>query len=248
MTDRNKIIRFCEDYLKVKDFHEDCCNGLQVEGTKEIEKIVLGVSWSQKLIQAAIKKNAQMIMVHHGLFFDQIDNPPKIGGYIANRLKLLMVNNINLIGFHLPLDTHPIIGNNISLCRLFGVKSVKPFDVGFVGEINKEISFKKFQYLVDSKLGIRSSSIAAGNNFVKRVGVISGGASPEFKLAKALGADTYITGDIRESVVEAINESEINFICAGHYNTEKLGIQNLGKLLAKKFRIKTEFVDIPCDI
>lgn len=248
MSDRNKIIAFCKDYLKVDKFEDYCTNGLQVEGKKEINKIVTGVTFSEKLIKEAIKKKADMIIVHHGLFGDQIGKQPVIKGFIAGRLKLLLSKDINLAGYHLPLDAHPLIGNNAGLCRLLGIRNLKPFDVGFIGVLSRPMEFRQFVSLVDKKLQTKSYAISAGKKFIKSVGVISGGSSPDFKKAAELGADTYIAGDIRESVVEAINEIGINFINAGHYNTEKLGIQNLGNLIAKKFKVKVEFIDIPCEI
>ena len=138
---RNKIIKFCEDYLKVKDFTDYCVNGLQIEGAEKIDKIVVGVSFSKKLIEATVKAEAQMLIVHHGLFGKLINQPPQIKGFVKNRLKLLLENDINLCGFHLPLDAHPIIGNNISLCKLLGVIGTKPFDLGFIGSLKNEINF-----------------------------------------------------------------------------------------------------------
>lgn len=245
---RNKIVEFCEDYLKVKDFTDYCVNGLQVEGAEEVNKIVTGVSISKQLIKSAINKKAQMIIVHHGIFGNQVGKPPKFTGYLKNRLKLILENNINLCGFHLPLDAHPAIGNNISLCKLLGVIKIKPFNVGFIGELKKETDFKNFSDLIDKKLNTQSCVIAAGPKKIKRIAVISGGSSPDFKSAAELGADTYLCGDIREEVVRAVEEIGVNFINAGHYNTEKLGIQNLGNLLARKFGVKVEFVDVPCDV
>ena len=244
----NKIVKFCEDYLKVADFKDYCVNGLQVEGAQKVGKIITGVSLSEKLIKIAIKEKAAMIIVHHGIFGKQIDSPPMIKGVVRNRLKLLLQNNINLCGFHLPLDAHPVIGNNISLCKLFNIQRTKPFYVGFIGELKQAMKFSDFVKSVNSKLGTNSYIIPAGPKMIKKIGIISGGASPEFKQAVELGVDIYLCGDVREEVVEAINEAKINFINAGHYNTEKLGIQNLGSLIAKKFKIKVKFIDIPCDI
>lgn len=249
-----KIVKFCEDYLKVKDFEDYCVNGLQVEGAEKVSKIITGVSLSQKLIEAAIKKNAKMIMVHHGIFGNQISKPPRIKGVIRNRLKLLLENNINLCGFHLPLDAHPVIGNNISLIKLLKLKKTDVIncpdygEIGFVGEYKDAMKFEDFYNLICDELETQPYVIPAGLKKVKRVGIISGGASPDFKQAVELGADAYLCGDVREEVVRAVEEAKINFINAGHYNTEKLGIQNLGELIAKKFKIKVEFVDIPCDI
>ena len=245
---RSKIVKFCEDYLNVKDFTDYCVNGLQVEGAEKIDKIVVGVSFSKKLIEATIKAKAQMLIVHHGLFGKLMNQPPQIKGFVKNRLKLLLENNINLCGFHLPLDAHMTIGNNASLCELLGVGKIKPFYVGFIGDLENQMPFSQFARLVEKKLATKIYSIAAGPKTVKKIGVVSGGAASEFILAAELGADVYLCGDIKESVVEAVKESQINFINAGHYNTERLGIQNLGNLLAKKFKVKVEFIDVPCEI
>jgi len=254
MIERNKIVKFCEDYLKVKNFTDYCHNGLQVEGAEKIAKIVTGVSLSEALIREAIKTRAEMIIVHHGLFSKSLSQPPEINGYVKNRLKLLLENNINLCGFHLPLDAHPVIGNNISLAKLLGLINPRLFDdkqygeIGFIGELKQSLEFKKFVKLVNDKLETKSYAIAAGKKIVKKAVIVSGGASSDFKIAAELGADVFLCGDISESVVEAVKETKINFINAGHYNTEKLGIINLGKLVEKKFKIKVEFIDIPCEI
>jgi dinuclear metal center YbgI/SA1388 family protein len=247
-VDRNKIVGFCEEYLKVKDFHDYCVNGLQVEGVESVEKIVTGVSLSKKLIEAAIAKKAQMLLVHHGIFKDLIGDPPTVKGYIKNRLKLILENNISLLGFHLPLDAHPIIGNNICLCRLLGVKNTKPLDVGYIGELSGTKDFKILVKEVDKKLNVKSFALAFGPKKIKKIAIISGGASPDFEIAKEAGADVFICGDMREQIPSASEEVGISIINAGHYNTEKLGIENLGKLIAKKFKVSAEFVDVPNEI
>jgi dinuclear metal center YbgI/SA1388 family protein len=247
-VDRDKIIKFCEEYLKVKDFQDQCVNGLQVEGEKNISKIVTGVTLSQKFIKEAIKRKPQMIMVHHGIFAMQIGNPPKIKNFIKDRIKLLLENDLNLAGFHLSLDAHPIIGNNISLCKVLGIVKTKPLDDGFVGELKKPVLSSEFVKLIDKKLSTKSQALLAGPKFVKKVGVLSGGASRYLQQFSEEGIDTYITGDIAEPTVSAAEELKINFINAGHYNTEKMGIQNLGNLIAKKFRVEVEFVDTPCEV
>ena len=243
-----KIIKYCEDYLSVDKFDDGCFNGLQVEGAKKIDKIIVGVTWSEKLIRAAIKKQAKLIIVHHGFFKSDFGDTPRLKGFMKNRIKLLLEHDINLAGFHLPLDEHAIIGNNISICKSLGIKKIKKFSFGFYGELDKKQDFKEFVKKVDKNLQTKSYVIPAGQKKIKKIAVISGAASPYFKEAAELGADTYICGDAREEIVRAVEETGINFINAGHYNTEKMGIQNLGKLIAKKFKVKVEFVDVPCDV
>jgi dinuclear metal center YbgI/SA1388 family protein len=251
---RDKIVKFCEDYLKVKDFKDHCINGLQIEGKEEIKQIVTGVSFSEKLIREAIKKKADMLIVHHGIFDSTIGNNPQITNNLKNRFKLVLGKDINLCGFHLPLDAHPVIGNNISLLKTFGLKKVEPINtkqygnIGFIGEFNKPIDFSKFVSLVNIKLDTSSYVISAGPEKIKKVGIVSGGAASNFKDALALGADTYLCGDIHEFLYQEIKESKVNFINAGHYNTEKMGVQNLGNLIFKKFNVKVDFIDVPCDI
>ena len=242
-----KIIKFCEDYLKVNDFEDYCHNSLQVEGDSEIKKIITGVSLSEELIKKAITKKAQMIIVHHGIFAKHISSSFCLKGILKNRLKLLLENNINLAGFHLPLDAHGIIGNNISLAKKLGLKKTKPFDIGFIGELNQKIEFNDFVKLVNKKLNTKSYSISAGCKKIKKIGIIAG-SYPGYELAKKLQADVYLTGEIKEEVFWEARELKINYIAAGHYNTEKLGIQNLGNLIAKKFKVTVEFVDIPCEV
>ncbi len=245
---RDKIIGYLNKYLKVDDFQDYCFNGLQIGGKENISKIVTGVSLSQRFIKEAVKKKADMIIVHHGIFLNDIPSPFCLNGLMKERIKMILCNDINLAGYHLPLDAHPIIGNNISLAKLLGVKKCKPVSVGFVGVLDKELDFDKFVDLVDKKLKVKSFVLPYGKKKFKKVGIISGGSSPHFKEIQNAGADVFIGGDIREEVVRAIEETGINFINARHYNTEKLGIQNLGKLVEKKFKVKTEFIDVPCEV
>ena len=243
-----KIIKYCEYYLSVDKFDDGCFNGLQIEGVNEVNKVVVGVTWSKKLIFEAIKKQAKLIIVHHGLFKGDFGDTPRIKGFIKNRIKLLLENDINLAGFHLPLDTHAMIGNNVSICKILGIKKIKKFGFGFWGELDEKENFKEFVKKVNKNLHTKSYVIPAGQKKIKKIAVISGAASPHFKEAAELGVDTYICGDAREEIVRAVEETGINFINAGHYNMEKMGIQNLGKLIAKKFKIKVEFVDVPCNV
>ena len=147
-------------------------------------------------------------MVHHGIFKNDIPDPFEIKGILKNRLKLLLENNINLVGFHLPLDAHPIIGNNISLIELLDLKKTKALnspqygDIGFIGEYGQALDFKDFVDLVNKKLNTNSYYIEAGSKKVKRVGIISGGSSNDFIFAAEQGVDVYICGE--ESILSGL--------------------------------------------
>lgn len=245
---RDDIIAFCDRYLKVGDFEDGCHNGLQVEGRERIGRIVTGVSLSRRLIEKAIEREADMLLVHHGFFAIEIPSPLVLTGYRVERLRLLLAHDLNLAGYHLPLDAHPLIGNNISLCRLLGVKKPEPFDIGFMGELVRPMEFERFRALVDEKLETRSFAMEAGREKVKKIAIISGSGSSDAELAARSGADVLLTGDIQEWNVRKIEELGINFINAGHYNTEKEGIRNLGELVAKKFKVEAEFIDVPNEI
>lgn len=245
---RDKIIEFCDEYLRIKDFEDKCHNGLQVEGKEDVSKIVAGVSLSKKLIEEALRRQADMIMVHHGYFSGEIAMPFRLAGYRRHRLKMILANDLNIVGYHLPLDAHPVIGNNISLCKKLGIRKAKPFDLGFMGELEKEMPFDRFNAVVEKQLCTHNFAMRCGKKKVRKVAVISGGASPDLEAAVLAGADVFLTGDVREDTVRRIEEMGGNFINAGHYNTEKEGIRNLGEMVAKKFRIETEFVDVPNDI
>ncbi|NLF25153.1 MAG: Nif3-like dinuclear metal center hexameric protein [Deltaproteobacteria bacterium] len=247
-ANRDKIVEYCNTYLKVATFTDYCQNGLQVEGSPTVQRAVSGVSFSMELIRAAIRRKAQMLLVHHGIFGNDLPSPPQIRGVLRDRLKLLLQHDISLCGYHLPLDAHPLIGNNISLCKLLGVKKATPLCVGFVGDLEAPMQLAKFVDRVELKLDTRAQVIAAGPTKIRRVAIISGGSSFRFAEAARAGAQAYVCGDLKENVVRAAEETGITIINAGHYNTEKLGIQNLGKLITRKFRIPIEFVDIPCEV
>lgn len=245
---RDEMVRFCRNFLEVENFTDFCVNGLQVEGAAKITRIVTGVSLSEKLIEAAIERQAEMILVHHGFFAGGIPSPLALGGFNRTRLKLILSHDLNVVGFHLPLDAHPKIGNNVSIAKLLGAKQLQSFGVGFVGELAKPVEWKSFSTLVAEKLKTQVVAVGSPQGKVRRVAIVSGGASTEFEAAAFLGVDVLVCGDLREHVVRAAEEMHIGIVNAGHYNTEKLGVRNLGDLVAKRFKVPVEFVDIPCEI
>jgi dinuclear metal center YbgI/SA1388 family protein len=245
---RDDIVEFCTNYLKAADFKDYCANGLQVEGAFKVGKIITGVSWSERLVNRAIKAKAEMVLVHHGLFGNMLGNPPVISGAVSRRLGQLLRNNISLVGFHLPLDAHPRIGNNAAICKVLGISKLKPCDVGFVGNLSRPCDIKFLVKSVNKKLTTDAKILAFGPSHARRIGVISGGSSDCFPKALATGADTFICGDLREEVVRLAEEEHINIINAGHYNSERFGVQKLGKLIAKRFGISVEFFEVPCEV
>ncbi len=245
MADREKIVSYLNDLLNISEFEDYCVNGMQVEGEKNVKKIVLGVSVSQRLFQQAIKKKADMIIVHHGIFWKSDPHPFSLTGIFRERLALLIKNNINLLAYHLPLDAHPEFGNNAQIMNLLNIESIKPVDVGLLGQLKSKIEWEAFVDLVNEKVETKAQIFKYGPEYVLRVLVLSGGSSGFYKLAKENNADTFIGGEIKENIVRELEEVGINYINAGHYNTERFGVRALAKIVADKFTIDCKFVDVP---
>jgi dinuclear metal center YbgI/SA1388 family protein len=244
---RDDLTDFLTTYLKSDDYNDDCPNGIQVEGTTEVKKIFTAVSASVELFEITAAEKADTVIVHHGIIWN-FERPVYKGGY-RERIRLLLENNINLYGFHLPLDAHEEIGNNAQLCRQLEVKNIRPFGdikgqyIGMKGEIDKidkESFFKRISKLVDRDPLI----FDYGPDQVEKVGIISGGAQKYLNQAVSSGLDVYLTGEVSEHIMHYAKEEKIHFVSAGHYATEKFGIIALGQLLEKKFDVEITFVDI----
>ncbi|MCR5504730.1 MAG: Nif3-like dinuclear metal center hexameric protein [Elusimicrobiaceae bacterium] len=236
---RDIIVKDLNQLLQIDLIPEQ--NGLQVEGTDKINKIIFGVSASKALFEIAVKEKAQMIIVHHGLFWG---HEHKITGVFGSRIKYLIKNDLNLLAYHLPLDKHPKFGNNIGLSKLLGLKNLKPFGtykglkIGFIGTLPKAESFGN----IFKTLG--GEGLNFGPKTIKTVAIVSGGAHDMLEEAIDHKADLYICGSRDEYVQELAREGKINFIAMGHYNSEKLGVLALKNYIEKKYKISTKFIDI----
>jgi dinuclear metal center YbgI/SA1388 family protein len=245
---REELTTFLNSYLHASEFRDHCPNGLEVEGNPDIHKIATGVTASVELFEQAIEKKADTIIVHHGIIWDFETRIYK-GGY-RERVKLLLENNINLYGYHLPLDAHPQVGNNVQLCKLLKIQNIKPFCdvngqyIGMSGDVNKcekTVFFKRLTEIIERKPLI----FDYGPDQISRVGVVSGAAQKYINQAVDAGLDVYITGEVSEHILHVSKEEKIHFISAGHYTTEKFGIKSLGKLLEDRFKLDVTFIDIP---
>ena len=245
MADRNEILNYLNDLLNVTEFDDYCVNGMQVEGKNEVQTIIFGVSASQRLFLQAIEQNADMIIVHHGIFWKGDPQPFSLTGIFRERVAQLLKNDINLFAYHLPLDAHAEFGNYAMIMKKLNIKPIKPVEVGFLGELKTEMNRKDFFDLINDKLETEAQPFLFGTEYVKNVLILSGGSSRYYSLAKECGADIFIGGDIKENIVRELEESKINYINAWHYNTEKFGVQALLDIIAKKFEVHCEFIDIP---
>lgn len=231
-------------------FKDYAPNGLQVEGKKEINRIVTGVTANQALIDAAIEYGADAIFVHHGYFWK--NEPPEIIGMKYRRISSLIKNDINLYGYHLPLDAHPTLGNNAGLADAIGLVNrdslqsgvVLDESIGIVGELKKAISIDAFEKLVEHAVGRNILFERVNENTIFRVALCTGGAQGYIEQAIAVNADVFITGEVSEQTIHIAREMGIHFISAGHHATERFGVKSMAKFLTEECGLDAIFVDI----
>lgn len=248
MADRDSIVSFVDSYLDSANVKDASQNGLQAEGRPEVRKIAFGVSASLECIKRAADRGADMLIVHHGLLWGR--SQPFTGPF-KRKLEALFRSGLSLCAWHLPLDRHPVAGNNARLLALLGAKGLKPFGtydgqtIGFSGTLPKPLKIGDIAARLALKLDAEPLCFRFGAERIRTVGAISGGAARMFEQAQAAGLDLFVTGETGEFVQEYARETRSNFIAAGHYNTEKPGVQALAELLEKKFGVGTEFIDVP---
>ena len=243
------LLKQLESYLdlllNISHFSDYCPNGLQVEGRCEIERVVSGVTASLEFLQAAIDENADAILVHHGYFWRGENEC--IVGMKRRRIALLLANDVSLFAYHLPLDAHPEIGNNIQLGNKLGLIEAGRFgeqNIAMYGNSSKEITLRELGVNLEKVLLRRPLIIGDEGKLIRRVAWCTGAAQNYFDDAIRLGVDAFITGEISERIVHASRESGVAFISAGHHATERYGVQKLGENIAKKFGIEHQFIDI----
>jgi len=245
MATLRNVTTFIDELLKVEQFKDFAPNGLQVDGKEKLKKIVTGVSATQALIEAAIETQADMLLVHHGWFWKQEN--PCILGMKYRRLKLLMDNNISLLGYHLPLDAHPEFGNNAQLANRLAIYVEDVMDeqgVGNYGRLDEYISLEKLGDRIEKSLSRKPLLISGGDHAIKKVAWCTGGAQSRIDIAALKGVDAYISGEISEHTVHVARELGVHYIAAGHHATERYGVKALGEFVAAKFGLNCEFIDI----
>lgn len=247
---RDRLIHFINTYLKVDTFRDHTFNGLQVIGKDEVRKIALGVSASKAFFEKSGSWGADLCITHHGHFWEEQDRT--IDRIDKCRLQVLFTYNLNYAAYHLPLDAHPIVGNNVQIAKKIQLTHLQPFGeydgkyIGYIGKLKKPLSLSTLQKKCDSIFHSRSSVLSFGPDQCRMVAVLSGGAGNRDIIdAIHRHADVLINGNLRETFFEYAREGNIHIINSGHYNTEKFGVQALGALLEKKFALKTSFIDIP---
>lgn len=243
---RDELVRYFDSLLQPERFRDYCPNGLQVEGRSDIRLLATGVTASAALVEAAVGAGADALLVHHGYFWRGED--PRIVGPRRVRIARLIVAEINLMAYHLPLDAHPELGNNARLGAVLGFRQEgRAGDQELLawGSLDAAETLAAFSARIQSRLDRAPTVIGDSARQVRRVAWCTGAAQDYFDQAVALGADVFVTGEISEQQVHAARETGVAFVAAGHHATERYGVQAVGEEVARQFGIAHRFLDIP---
>jgi dinuclear metal center YbgI/SA1388 family protein len=249
MAQLNDVISYLDELLAIGDFQDYGPNGLQVPGRGEVSRVVTGVSSNLELFEGAADRGAELVLAHHGLFWDF--HPRSVTPAMKQRLRVLFDRDMSLAAYHLPLDAHPEVGNNALICAELGLERAEPFGehrgqtIGFVGRSAEGIAFDELRRRCAQAFGQEPFAWEAGPDIVHSVGIVSGAAASSFVEAIAQGLDAFITGEPAEHVMADARESATHFIAAGHYATERFGIRRIGELVSETFGVEHHFVEVP---
>ncbi len=247
MMQRQQLVSYLDQELKAGLIKDYCPNGLQVEGSEVVRHIVTGVTASQRLIDAAIEKGADTLLVHHGYFWK--GEEPRVTGMKRRRLGSLIQHNINLIAYHLPIDVHPEWGNNARLGAIMGCEDILPVPgiapEGVVMQGSVDTTFDSLTLTLENALGrpcVATESASQSN--ISRIAWCTGGGQSFIEQAAMAGAQVFITGEVSEQTIHIAREMNIGFIAAGHHATERYGVKTVGEHLAAEFGLTVDFIDI----
>lgn len=248
MLVRDRLVSYCDKLLACEQFKDYCPNGLQVAGSQSIEKIVTGVSASEALIHAAINADADAILVHHGYFWR--GDEPVITGMLHQRLSLLLEHNINLLAYHLPLDAHSHLGNNVQLSKHMAWSTPRLLtahntpDIIFQTELATAMTHDDMFDQLSAGLERQPLMIEGHARTIKHIAWCTGAAQDFITIAAANGMDAYLSGEVSERTFHQARELGISYFAIGHHASERYGIQALGEHLANEFTIAHQFIDI----
>jgi len=243
-----KLVEHCDRVLRIReiDDYDGAVNGLQVQNSGSISKIAAAVDASLATAEIAVAAGANLLLVHHGLFWSK--RQPWTGP-TYELLKFLVDHDLAIYSAHLPLDVHPKLGNNAQLCRALGFKNVKPFffekrqfiGLRTTGSISRDDLCKRLIKVVDARVTV----LPGGPRLCKNIGIVTGGAGSHLQTAASEGVDTFITGEGPHWTFAQAEELKTNVLYAGHYATETFGIQALAAALGQRFSLPWTFVDHP---
>lgn len=248
MTHRQDLLTAFDTLLSPERFKDYGPNGLQVEGRETVCKLVSGVTASRALIEAAVERGADAVLVHHGLFWRGQDG--RVTGWMKQRLALLLAHDINLFAYHLPLDAHPELGNNAQLGRVLGLAAHGRFgeqDLGFIGMRESGGAFADGDALAahaQAALGRPVTCVPGAAGPITRIAWCTGGAQSYFEAAIAAGAQAFLTGEISEPQAHYARECGVTYLACGHHATERYGAPAVAAHVAAQLGLEHEFVDV----
>ncbi len=237
MMKLQQLVDYLDQLLNVKDFSDYGPNGLQIEGKSNITKILTAVSIDQNVIDQAVKNNADAIIVHHGIFWNNDD--PCIIGVKKQRIKTLLDHNISLLAYHLPLDYHPELGNNVQIAKVLNFKITDSSGPFYIGGFPKTTAPAEY---IAQHLGHKPLHIHGKAKTIKTIAWCVGAAQDFIETAARQGIDAYLTGEISERSIVIAQEAGIHLFVAGHDVSERYGIKALGVFLAEKFSLECRFI------
>lgn len=248
MAKLQDIIQWCDQTLKSPEFKDYAPNGLQIEGKTEVRKILAAVTASQDAIDAAIRENADLLLVHHGYFWKGEAYP--ITGMRGKRIKSLIQHDISLLAYHLPLDSHPSLGNNVAIADLLKLERIEALDpserhpIGNIGYLNQPMPVEEFKKFVSEKLKFDAIHLPADKNMIEKVGFCTGGAQDFIVKAAEQGCDAYISGEVSERTFYEAKELGVHYFACGHHATERYGVQRLGQAISEQFDIEYVYYEL----
>ena len=248
MAKLQDIIQWCDQTLKSPEFKDYAPNGLQIEGKTEVRKILAAVTASQDAIDAAIRENADLLLVHHGYFWKGEAYP--ITGMRGKRIKSLIQHDISLLAYHLPLDSHPSLGNNAAIADLLKLELIEALDpserhpIGNIGYLNQPMPVEEFKKFVSEKLKFDAIHLPADKTMIEKVGFCTGGAQDFIVKAAEQGCDAYISGEVSERTFYEAKELGVHYFACGHHATERYGVQRLGQAISEQFDIEYVYFEL----
>ena len=244
MADRDEILAYANDLLDLEAFPDYAPMGMQVPGAREVRRLVAGVSASLELFERAAEAKADMIVVHHGLFWER--DPRAIDEALKRRLKALFDADMTLAAYHLALDAHPEVGNNALLARELGVEPERRFaGIGFGGPLTEPVDIGSFAVRAKEVLEAEPLVLDHGPELIESAAVVTGGGGRLIADAARESYDLFLTGEAEEGSLQASKELGIHFVAGGHYATERIGVKALAALLAERFELEWQFVELP---
>ncbi len=244
------LIAALDDFLDIDGIPDYCPNGLQVEGRHEVHRVLTAVSASRALFVRAAQEEADLLVVHHGILWNGSE-AQRITGSHRERIRLLIENRISLAAYHLPLDRHLEIGNAARLAKRIGLEALEPFGehqgvaVGVCGLFPEPVPAEELFDAVEEACSREPQVFPGNRELVRSVGIVTGAAQREYHQAVAAGLDAYITGEATEWVLHQAAEDGVHYLAAGHYATERFGVEALARWIHARFGIEATFVDIP---